>query len=48
MTERSKRILKYYPNIHLFKNVYLVRMYTYKARRLSFWTIYFAQEGEQE
>lgn len=28
-----------YPSIHLFKNFYLVRHYTYEARKLSLWGI---------
>ena len=43
MTERSKRILDNYPHIHLFGNLYLVRNYTYQARRFSLWTPYLSK-----
>lgn len=40
MQRQTDRVLKYYPNIHIWKNIYLVRMYTRKARKFSVWVIY--------
>ena len=39
MNSRFKRIQEYYPTIHLFGDWYLVRKYSKKARRFSFWSL---------
>lgn len=37
--ERTRRIINHYPYIHLFGKWYLIRRYTYPAKRWSLWKL---------
>lgn len=47
-TDTWKYVKSHFPTIHLFKNVYLSRQYTYDTHKIALWGIVIVErEGEQ-
>jgi hypothetical protein len=47
-TDTWKYIKSHFPTIHLFKNVYLLRQFTYARRMIARWEIVIVESEETE
>jgi len=47
-TEVWQYVKENFPTIHLFRNVYLLRQYTYSKRKIAWWRIVIVEADKNE